>query len=170
MKSEYLIVSDTHGKTERLLSLVRRCTGLCGVIFLGDGEAQVTALAEAFPDLSVTAVRGNCDLFSDLPQTRLITLRGHRLLVTHGHAYGVKMGLTRLAEAAAAQGAEAALFGHTHLPLEQRVFPTPEGASVLLFNPGSLGLPREGAPQFGRLAIDEQEMLFSHGTLPPGEW
>ena len=43
----------------------------------------------------------------------------NKLFVTHGHAYGVKSGLGRLAERAKTLGADVVLYGHTHIP-EQR--------------------------------------------------
>ena len=36
---------------------------------------------------------------------------------------------------------------------------------MYLFNPGSLGHPREGVPSFGLLMLDGKNVLFSHGRL-----
>ncbi|MBO7376534.1 MAG: metallophosphoesterase family protein, partial [Clostridia bacterium] len=51
----------------------------------------------------------------------------------HGHKYGVKGGLVRLAAAAAARGCRAAFYGHTHAPCVKMK------DGVLLVNPGTLG-------------------------------
>ena len=47
--------------------------------------------------------------------------------------YGVKYDLDTLADAAAARGAEVALFGHTHKPLVDM------RGKTLFLNPGSIG-------------------------------
>ena len=127
-----LIVSDTHGDLRALRRAVDVEQDAAAVIFLGDGLRDAEALQDERPALRLYAVRGNCDLGLSAATGALAPFGGVLFFYTHGHLYGVKSGLTELAEAAAARGAQAALFGHTHRQtLEQR-------SGVLLFNPGSL--------------------------------
>ena len=173
----YLILSDSHGRPDLVQQALDR-TKPDGILFCGDGLrdltcAELPALAEGCP---LWAVRGNCDwLTSPLvignamyePEGELlIRPEGIPILLTHGHLQGVKGGLGSLISHAARMGARAAVFGHTHLPLERRITPdSPEGASLTtpltLFNPGSLG----DRGSFGILTVRGGQMLFSHGNL-----
>ncbi|MGI6264794.1 MAG: metallophosphoesterase family protein [Acutalibacteraceae bacterium] len=132
-----LVVSDTHGDADALRRLVeRQRQTVAGVIHLGDGCREAAGLETAFPGLPVWGVRGNCDwgaIADEWPLTRLLTVGGYRIFCTHGQAYAVKYGLTRLALAAAEQQADLVLFGHTHQP-----FTAYEDQTHFL-NPGSLG-------------------------------
>lgn len=46
--------------------------------------------------------------------TKVMELEGKRILMTHGHRYGVKSGYLRAVYAAKEQQADILLFGHTH--------------------------------------------------------
>ena len=83
------------------------------------------------------AVAGNNDFFSDLPREDEILLEGHKIMVTHGHNYGVSMDLYGVSEEAAARGCEIVCFGHTHKPVVEKK------NGVLVINPGSLSFPRQ---------------------------
>lgn len=48
--------------------------------------------------------------FSDLPREDVIEVEGNKILVTHGHYYGVSMAFDQLAEAARSRGCNAAFF------------------------------------------------------------
>lgn len=103
------------------------------VFCLGDGEQDLPALRQAFPDLPIEAVRGNCDFRSGLPSELVLTLGGVRFFLTHGHRYGVKTDrwLESLKAAARENGAQAVLFGHTH-----EAFMEWDG-ELLILNPGT---------------------------------
>ena len=75
--------------------------------------------------------------FSDLPREDVIEVEENKILVTHGHYYGVSMAFDQLAEAARSRGCNAAFFGHIHVPVVEKE------AGVLLVNPGSLAYPRQ---------------------------
>ncbi len=136
------------------------------ILFLGDGLRDAEWLdtrGAAFYD-----VRGNCDWFGggDTPDERTLCLEGHKLFLTHGHAYGVKGGVGALISHAAGLGADIVLFGHTHtplcmtLPIGETVGGTVLTRPMYLFNPGSLG-----AGSFGTLTLRSETVLFSHGHL-----
>ena len=101
------------------------------VLHLGDHVADAEDLACAFPQTELLYVPGNCDWGSTARESLLIEREGVRIFLTHGHLFGVKQGLGRLYLEARHLGAEAAFFGHTHIPhCEKR-------DGVWLVNPGA---------------------------------
>ena len=48
--------------------------------------------------------------FSDLPREDVIEVEGNKILVTHGHYYGVSMAFDQLAEAARSRGLQCGFF------------------------------------------------------------
>ena len=81
----------------------------------------------------------------------------------HGHTLSVKHGYDELCREASRQGADIALFGHTHRPtLEYIKKESVRGVEkdMVIFNPGSLGDP---LGSFGNLSISGGEFLLSHG-------
>ncbi len=165
-----LIVSDSHGRAHKLTEVLERQIRRPDlVIHLGDGARDLAVVEER--GIPFYSVRGNCDyslhgIDFPFPEECLVSVGGHLSFLTHGAEYGVKGGLGRLVAAAARNGAELVLFGHTHVPFAQTVpAGTQIGAHTLarpmhLFNPGSLG---EG--RFGTLTLRGENVLFSHGTL-----
>ena len=97
------------------------------------------------------SVPGNCDWTTAEPRYKLITFAGRKLFLTHGHHYGVKMGLASLVNTALAAGADAALFGHTHTPYYAEV------NGLLVINPGAVGM---GARTYGVLTIEAGQMRY----------
>lgn len=158
-----VVLSDSHGYPARLCRVLSMHRDADLVCFLGDGLSDLAGL-EARYDIPIYAVRGNCDGFglSDAtPEQRVIEREGHRLLLTHGHRLGAKGGDGGLIASAKSEGCDIVLFGHTHLPRETYV---PE-FGIYLFNPGSIGHPREGAPSYGLLMLSGGNVLFSCGTV-----
>ena len=75
--------------------------------------------------------------------------------------YGVKYDLDTLADAAAARGANVALFGHTHIPVAE------ERGGVFLFNPGSCGRCYTGPNTYGVMLLDKGKITsFAHKEVP----
>ena len=107
---------------------------LCAVLVLGQIYFELTLpdYMKELTDKPVYAVKGNCDLSRRMPLELTPELDGAKLLLCHGHERFVKENLYLLFMRAKAVGAQAALFGHTHVPLCTRE----EG--VLLLNPGAL--------------------------------
>ena len=68
-------------------------------------------------------------------------LEGHKIMVTHGHNYGVSMDLYGVSEEAAARGCEIVCFGHTHKPVVEKK------KGVLVINPGEPFFSETGRPQ-----------------------
>lgn len=128
------IVSDSHGRTDRIEQAVSRHPGIDLLIHAGD-HADDAAVVK---DLQVKAVAGNCDQPGTAKTEVLIDLHSIRILVTHGHRYHVKQGLLSLLYRARELKAQIAVFGHSHVPV------IAEEEGILFINPGSLSHPRGG--------------------------
>jgi putative phosphoesterase len=107
-------------------------------------------------------VRGNCDIgFEGYSFEESVTFEGVRILLCHGHQYGVKGGIGALLSSAIRDGYRIALFGHTHIPFES--YDAQSG--VYLFNPGSIGKRDAGAYSFGVITLKNNAVLLSHGKV-----
>jgi putative phosphoesterase len=126
-----LVISDTHGNTDRAFIALAGAEPVDLVIHLGDGCSDADLLSVAL-DVPVINVAGNCDLGSNAPRELVWECKGKRILLTHGDAYQVKSGLARLRRRAEEIGVDAVLFGHTHQGVCE------DHAGLLLINPGAL--------------------------------
>lgn len=146
-----LVVSDTHGHDEELEEVVLREAPFDMLIHCGDVEGR-EFFVEALAECPCCIVSGNNDFFSDLPREEILEVRGHRILVTHGHYYGVSRDISGAAEEARARGCDMVCFGHTHEP----VIACESG--IQLINPGSLSYPRQHGrkPSYAVLRTDNR--------------
>ena len=126
----FLIVSDSHAHRERLEKLRALVAENDYLVHLGDGMGDIREIAKEFPE-KVYSLKGNCD-FSVGQEECVIEAERLSILCCHGHKYGVKGGLERLARAARKKGCEIALYGHTHVADIRTV------DGVLCINPGAL--------------------------------
>lgn len=78
-------------------------------------------------------VPGNCDFRPSEPAEQLLFWEEKRVLICHGHTYGVKQSLLRAGYAAEEENLDLFLFGHTHQPLVDM------RGKTLFLNPGSIG-------------------------------
>lgn len=133
-----IVLSDSHGDESGLRWLLEQCWRYVGPVdayfHCGDGARDFQRLERFIrardEQALLLGVKGNCDYFDDVPETRVVPLGSARLLLTHGHRFQVKRTYAALDIEAAQNGCQGALFGHTHQPLvEQR--------QTLLVNPGS---------------------------------
>ncbi len=127
-----LIFSDSHGSTDPMFRVTEQIRP-DRILHLGDGFHDAQALQARFPEIPLEQVPGNCDYQPTEPAERLLELDGVRILMCHGHTYGVKQSLLSLHYAAQEKGAGLALFGHTHRPFCDL------SGSCWLVNPGSIG-------------------------------
>ena len=168
-----LILSDSHGHPDRIAEAIRRVRP-DGILFAGDGLRDLTYVELPCP---LWAVRGNCDWITspvivggcalEAEEELLVTLEGIRILLAHGHRYGVKGGLGAAIAQAQSQQADLLIYGHTHIPVELHLSPDNPSdygvqAPLTLFNPGSIG---DRAASFGTLTIRGGQMLLGHGEL-----
>ena len=130
-----LVLSDSHSA----LSFMRRCVDTVApdvMIHLGDYYDDGQVIAEEYPQLRTYRVPGNCDRYRGpvwAAETLVEKVCGVKLFMTHGHRHQVKSGLGALIRDARTTGAQAVLFGHTHMPLCRYE----EGLWIV--NPGSAG-------------------------------
>jgi predicted phosphodiesterase len=105
---------------------------------------------------------------TDAPDEQTINLDGIRIMMTHGHNYGVKSTLTPIISTAVRNNVDILLFGHTHEGFEMTL--TPENdlgikldKPLYIMNPGSLG---SYAAAFGTISTDSSgRVLLAHGSL-----
>ena len=131
-----LVLSDSHAG----LSFMRRAISIVkpdAVIHLGDYYDDGETMQEEFSHIPFHLVPGNCDrsrMYKIVPETLCYGVCGVRLFMTHGHVQWVKQGVGRLLADARAMGAQAALYGNTHVA---QCHVKEDGLWVL--NPGSCG-------------------------------
>lgn len=155
-----LVVSDTHGNYQLLRQVVKAAGSVDLLLHAGDGSSDLSKLTREFPTLSLAAVAGNCDPFSNQPRELLLDVGGKKLFLTHGDRYQVKWDLLRLYLEGQERGADLIVFGHTHRPLINNE------RGILLFNPGSLSRNNTGeSPSYGWLELGpggfEPKLVFT---------
>lgn len=156
-----IVFSDSHSDTRKMreaINLHKHNTD--AVIYLGDGLKDVNYLKNMFPQIAFFEVKGNCDFFErESEEERLLTLDGVKILITHGHLYGVKGGYGNIATYAEKIGADAVFFGHTHVPFEN-IYEIND-KNIVLFNPGSIGKYGD----YGVVNISGKVLVTSHGKI-----
>lgn len=147
-----LVISDTHGRDENLEKAVMREQPFDMLIHCGDVEGREFYI-EALVECPCTIIAGNNDFFSDLPREEEITIADHKILISHGHLYGVSMDVSGLIDEARSRYCDCVLFGHTHKPVIDKI----DGIFVL--NPGSLSFPRQRnhKPSYAILNIEKNK-------------
>ena len=128
-----LVISDTHRQINTVLNILSDVPDITNVIHLGDLVRDAEDIQEHFPDKAYHIIQGNNDLFSFAKPEMLLCLCGHNIFATHGHAYGVRGGVTLLAKRALELGCDLALFGHTHNYADETVL------GVRCLNPSNRG-------------------------------
>ena len=131
MKS-IVVFSDLH-YSEVPTQLKEACQYADYVFFLGDGLFNVKEIGYAD---NFYAVRGNCDYTDSYDEEKVIEVEDLRILITHGHRYGVKDDTMSLLNRAHELKCDVAFYGHTHCPDIETI----EG--VTMVNPGALYAPQ----------------------------
>ncbi len=130
------IISDTHGNYSAVEKVVSIAQKMDMWLHLGDCTPDAEYL-QSLVNVPVYGVAGNCDWpMSNTCYERIVEAEGHKIFMTHGHNYGVRYTQEYVMEAAESQGADIALYGHTHI-VDYRIGPP------LLLNPGSASRPRD---------------------------
>ena len=127
-----LVLSDSHGNLSDMEEAVERERPQL-ILHLGDCWRDAERLAERYPNIPMEHVPGNCDCRPEEPAEKLLFLGDCRVLICHGHTYGVKQSLLSAGFAAEEQNLDLFLFGHTHRPLVDM------RGKTLFLNPGSIG-------------------------------
>ena len=127
-----LVLSDSHGNLSHMEEAVLRVRPRM-ILHLGDCWRDGEKLRDLFPDIPFHQVPGNCDYRPDEPAERQLFLEDKRVLMCHGHTYGVKQSLLTAGYTAEEEHLDLFLFGHTHRPLVDM------RGKTLFLNPGSIG-------------------------------
>lgn len=142
------LISDTHGKLRP--EVFRHFDRVDRILHAGDvGSLELIAELEALAP--VTAVWGNMDGFevrTRLHETAAVDVEDRRILLVHGHRTGSPT--PERLHAAYPEG-DVVVYGHTHIPLVQRL------AGRLFVNPGAAGPARFGRrPSVGLLTVTDR--------------
>ena len=132
------IVSDSHGNTDVFEDMLAVPGAAEAELWLHAGDFAPDAdVLEEMSGKRVARVLGNCDFFVDgVHDETIVEVAGHRIFLTHGHLFNVRFDTAMLAAAARETGADIAVYGHTHIALE-------EYGDVTVLNPGSIARPRD---------------------------
>lgn len=164
-----VIASDIHGAADacaRLMSAIE-AENPDRVVLLGDllyhgprndlpadyAPKRVIEMLNSIAE-RVIAVRGNCEAEVDQMVLGFPCMADHNILLdeatgttlflTHGHIYGP--GYHNSADAWPALPARSALvYGHTHIKVNEQN----EAHGAWVFNPGSVGIPKDGTASYG---------------------
>jgi len=130
-----IVFSDSHNNVVRMIKVLDNLIGVDAVIHCGDGMRDVKELENIYPDIKFYYVSGNCDM-GMRKYEELVEIGGKRIFVTHGHLYGVKSEVEieypTIRDAGREKGADAVVFGHTHLPYNRN------WGDITVMNPGSI--------------------------------
>ena len=131
-----LVMSDSHAGM-RFMRSALAAVKPNAVVHLGDYYEDAQTLAEENPHVPFHMVGGNCDRYRCPPWVHAVLcydVCGVRLFMTHGHEHFVKQTRGHLLSAARKMGAQAALYGHTHVADCHQ-----EDDGLWVLNPGSCG-------------------------------
>ncbi len=158
--TKILIVSDTHGQQDRMIrAIVEEQPDL--LLHAGDIENNIDTVIPVTAKCRRLVVRGNCDYGSEYKSEIFIEEEGVKILMLHGNNYGHGKCYCNPAQDpeplyayAKSMEADVLIHGHTHVPK------LIEAEGLLIFNPGSLTLPRGGnAPSYGVMEVENGHIL-----------
>lgn len=152
-----LVFSDTHGSIDGAEKAFDSIAGVTGVIHLGDYTTDADRLSEHIAPVPFYNIAGNNDFFTDLPMEKVIEIAGKKIFLCHGHQY-VRgyTDMSQLIEKSVELKADIALFGHTHIPFNEKI------DGILYANPGSISWPRSTERSYGILEIDGDKIGYSN--------
>jgi len=144
-----LVLSDSHGNISNMLRAAEREAPRM-ILHLGDCWRDGERLHARLPDLPFEQVPGNCDFRSFQAAEKLLFLGDKRVLMCHGHTYGVKQSLVAAGLTAEEKDLDLFLFGHTHKPLVDK------RGKTLFLNPGSIG--DYSRPAYGIVTLENGKL------------
>lgn len=149
-----LIVSDTHSDITSLNQALKAEKDAAYIFHAGDHAKDIRTVDVSHKD--IYAVRGNCDeKYSPDKDIQLISIGRTRFMLTHGHKYGVKSGLSELVGEGKKRKADAIIFGHTHKAICENI------DGILLINPGSLSSVRSQIRTYATIVTDDDGQITS---------
>ena len=146
-----LLMADSHRNYDAICEIVtRHMNEVDAFVHLGDGIREFLDVMEEKDCDNYYFIAGNHEdgtIYSQSPDYKIITVDGHRILITHGSKYENKLDLLGVAHIATMNNAEIALCGHTHVAADEMIH------GVRVINPGALRYWRDGFPRYAILSI-----------------
>ena len=142
-----VVFSDTHRQIKDAIKVLENLIDVDMVIHLGDCVADAIEIRRAFKDIPVYFVSGNNDIFSDYPESEIVSAEKIRIFCTHGHNYNTD----RLVSIAKDKGCRIVLRGHTHISEDTVI------DGIRIINPGSISRPRDGQKSYAVIEIEEKQ-------------
>ena len=143
-----LVMSDSHKAKNNILTAIEAEKPNM-VLHLGDHEKDCVVIKQAYPELDVRTVPGNCDGWGSGVDVDEFMLEGKRFIMTHGHIFDVKSTLSSILSAATSRKADILLYGHTHIPHFEII------DNLTVLNPGSIS---EATKSYAVLEIENGNM------------
>lgn len=146
------VISDTHKHIHYIDKAMEKLRNVDMIIHLGDNISDVKEMEKKYKG-KIISVNGNCDFNFEGKDEIIMEIENKKVLITHGHHYGVKESLLRLRYRAEEIGADLVLYGHTHISkidFENGIF---------FVNPGSPALPKNGVNAVARIDISTGKII-----------
>jgi putative phosphoesterase len=150
-----LVFSDSHGSYKNMKRVLLMHKNAEAVIYLGDGLTDLDEVREEMAGKAVWCVKGNNDWLAQEPLMRIETANGERIYMTHGHAHGVKYGLSDIINVGRENKGKIVCFGRTHVPFEKYE------DGMYIFNPGSVTY----SGTYGIIEITQAGIMTNIGKL-----
>lgn len=145
---EILVISDSHRKLNNVYKVIDNLQKSINIIIHCGDNVDDAKKIKAKYDIPLEMVKGNCDFDPFSVGEVFLEIEGKKILVTHGHNYNVKYGLTNLYYKGLERGADIILFGHSHCA------GISETNGIYMINPGSISEPRDGGnPSYALVSI-----------------
>ncbi len=142
------IISDTHGVNSFIESAMEYLRNVDLIIHAGDHYNDAEYIQRNY-DIRVIGVAGNCD--KENIDEKIEVIANKKFFITHGHKYNVKTNISNIFYAGKEKNADIVIFGHSHVPF----YEVEEG--IVLINPGSVSLPRNGSKRSGCIINIDKE-------------
>lgn len=153
-----LVFSDTHGVIQPCTWAIETIRDVDLILHAGDCVRDAEDLKCLYPDIPFHYVRGNNDFSCYAPDEKVIDVCGKRIFLTHGHGLRVKYDsdYQRLIQRGDEENADIIVFGHTHIPFEERK------NHLSLLNPGSVRFGNT----YGVIEIEHEKIGLSVLSFP----
>lgn len=146
-----LITSDSHGNYNKISDFILESGDIDLMIHAGDGVEDCKYISYE-TGINYYVVKGNNDFFTNEAYTKILDLDGVKILLTHGHKYGVDFSLDGLMRKAVDNSCDVVIFGHTH------TYTQANKSGILFLNPGSVSLPRDGKASMMLMTLDNENI------------
>lgn len=129
------VLSDSHGD-KMAIDKAAKFLLQCDLIYhLGDNYSDIQYLSKKVLS-NIKGVRGNCDPQLPGSEELIDEIQGIRVLLTHGHKWGVNQNTFKLRYKAMETNCKIILYGHTHIGKIE------EYEGIFYINPGSISEAR----------------------------